>query len=105
MNRTKIVCTIGPACSDIETLKSMMMAGMDVARFNMSHGTHESHKQLIDLVKQARFELGLPVAIMLDTKGPEIRIKQFKKGKIMLKRVKILHLQLKMLKVMKRLFL
>ena len=86
MNRTKIVCTIGPACSDIETLKSMMMAGMDVARFNMSHGTHESHKQLIDLVKQARFELGLPVAIMLDTKGPEIRIKQFKKGKIMLKK-------------------
>ncbi len=86
MNRTKIVCTIGPACSDIETLKSMMLAGMDVARFNMSHGTHESHKQLIDLVKQARFELGLPVAIMLDTKGPEIRIKQFKKGKIMLKK-------------------
>ena len=86
MNRTKIDCTIGPACSDIETLKSMMIAGMDVARFNMSHGTHESHKQLIDLVKQARFELGLPVAIMLDTKGPEIRIKQFKKGKIMLKK-------------------
>ena len=86
MNRTKIVCTIGPACSDIETLKSMMIAGMDVARFNMSHGTHESHKQLIDLVKQARFELGLPVAIMLDTKGPEIRIKQFKKGKIILKK-------------------
>lgn len=86
MNKTKIVCTIGPACSDINTLKEMMKAGMDVARFNMSHGTHESHKALIDLVKQARFELGLPVAIMLDTKGPEIRIKQFKKGRVILKK-------------------
>ncbi len=85
MNKTKIVCTIGPACSDIETLKAMMLAGMDVARFNMSHGTHESHRNLMNLVKQARFELGLPVAIMLDTKGPEIRIKQFEEGKIFLK--------------------
>ncbi|MBQ8451965.1 MAG: pyruvate kinase [Clostridia bacterium] len=85
MNKTKIVCTIGPACSDLETLKKMMKAGMDVARFNMSHGTHESHKKLMDLVKQARFELGLPVAIMLDTRGPEIRIKQFKDGKVVLK--------------------
>lgn len=85
-NKTKIVCTIGPACSDIETLKSMMLAGMNVARFNMSHGTHEEHRKLINLVKQARLELGLPVAIMLDTKGPEIRIKQFKNGKVMLKK-------------------
>ena len=82
MNKTKIVCTIGPACSDLETLKDMMRAGMDVARFNMSHGTHESHRKLMDLVKQARYELGLPVAIMLDTKGPEIRIRQFKNGKV-----------------------
>ncbi len=82
MNKTKIVCTIGPSCNDVEILKSMMLAGMNVARFNMSHGTHESHKEMIDKVKQARFELGLPVAIMLDTKGPEIRIKQFAKGKI-----------------------
>ena len=86
MNKTKIVCTIGPSCSDIDTLKEMMHAGMSVARFNMSHGTHESHKKLMDLVKQARFELGLPVAIMLDTKGPEIRIKQFKTGKVMLEK-------------------
>lgn len=85
MNKTKIVCTIGPACADLETIKEMMLAGMDVARFNMSHGNHESHRKLINLVKQARFELGLPVAIMLDTRGPEIRIKQFKKGKVMLK--------------------
>ncbi len=84
MNKTKIVCTIGPACSDLETLKQMMLCGMDVARFNMSHGNHQSHKILIDLVKQARAELGLPVAIMLDTRGPEIRIKQFKKGSVTL---------------------
>lgn len=84
MNKTKIVCTMGPSCNDLETIKQMMLAGMDVARFNMSHGTHESHRNHMNLVKQARFELGLPVAIMLDTKGPEIRIKQFKNGKIML---------------------
>ena len=75
MNKTKIVCTIGPACSDEETLRQMMLAGMDVARFNMSHGTHDSHRELIDKVKKVRFELGLPVSIMIDTKGPEIRIK------------------------------
>lgn len=86
MNKTKIVCTIGPSCSDVETLKQMMLAGMSVARFNMSHGTHESHKELIDKVKQARFELNLPVSIMLDTKGPEIRIKQFKNGRVLLQK-------------------
>lgn len=85
MNKTKIVCTIGPSCNDVEILKDMMRAGMNVARFNMSHGNHESHKEMIDKVKQARFELGLPVAIMMDTKGPEIRIKQFEKGKVNLK--------------------
>lgn len=85
MNKTKIVCTMGPSCSDYETIKQMMLAGMDTARFNMSHGTHESHRAHMNLIKQARFELGLPVAIMLDTKGPEIRIKQFKNGKIFLK--------------------
>ena len=62
----------------------MVLAGMNVARFNMSHGTHQSHLELIDKVKSVRFELGLPVAIMIDTKGPEIRIKQFKNGKVKL---------------------
>lgn len=81
-NKTKIVCTIGPACSNEEILREMMLAGMNIARFNMSHGTHDSHRELINKVKKARFELGLPVAIMIDTKGPEIRIKQFKKGKV-----------------------
>lgn len=84
MNKTKIVCTIGPACKDKETLRQMMLNGMNVARFNMSHGTEESHLELIDRVKTVRFELGLPVSIMIDTKGPEIRIKQFKTGKIKL---------------------
>ena len=81
-NKTKIVCTIGPACSSEETLREMMLSGMNIARFNMSHGTHASHQELIDRVKKVRFELGLPVSIMIDTKGPEIRIKQFKNGKI-----------------------
>lgn len=85
-NRTKIVCTIGPACSSEETLKKMMLAGMNVARFNMSHGTHDSHRELIDKVKKIRFELGLPVSIMIDTKGPEIRIKQFKNGRVLLRK-------------------
>jgi len=84
-NKTKIVCTMGPSCNDIEIIKDMMRAGMNVARFNMSHGTHESHKAQMDLVKQARYELGLPVAIMVDTKGPEIRIRQFENGKVILK--------------------
>ena len=86
MNKTKIVCTMGPSCNDLETIKDMIRAGMDVARFNMSHGTHESHKAQMDLVKQARYELGLPVSIMLDTKGPEIRIRQFEKGSVVLQK-------------------
>lgn len=85
MNKTKIVCTIGPACNNLETIKDMIRAGMNVARFNMSHGTHESQKAQMDIVKQARYELGLPVAIMLDTKGPEIRIRQFQNGSVILK--------------------
>lgn len=83
-SKTKIVCTMGPSCNDVETIKDMMRAGMNVARFNMSHGTHETHRAHMELVKKARYELGLPVAIMLDTKGPEIRIKQFENGKVTL---------------------
>lgn len=84
MKKTKIVCSIGPACADIETLEKMIDSGMNVARFNMSHGTHESHKKLIEAVKQARQNKNAPIGIMIDTKGPEIRIKQFKDGKILL---------------------
>ncbi len=84
MRKTKIVCTIGPACNNEETLTKMCLAGMNVARLNFSHGTHEDHKQNIELIKRVREKLGLPIAILLDTKGPEYRIKTFKDGKIML---------------------
>lgn len=85
MRKTKIVCTLGPACSDEATITAMCNAGMNVARLNFSHNTHEDHKKRIDLVKKVREKLGLPIALMLDTKGPEYRIKTFKNGKITLK--------------------
>ena len=84
MRKTKIVCTIGPACNTEETLKRMCLAGMNVARLNFSHGTHEEHLETINLIKKVRSELNLPIAILLDTKGPEFRIKTFKDGKIFL---------------------
>ena len=84
MRKTKIVCTIGPACSDEKVLEQLCLAGMNVARFNFSHGSHESQKKLMDAVKNVRERLGLPIALMLDTKGPEYRIKTFKDGQITL---------------------
>ena len=81
MRKTKIVCTIGPACSDEITLKKMCLAGMNVARLNFSHGDHEGHKKNIDMLKRIREELSVPLAVMLDTKGPEYRIGTFKNGK------------------------
>ena len=84
MRNTKIVCTIGPACSDKETLLKMIDAGMNVARFNMSHGTYENTKKLIDTVKEAIKESGKYVELLLDTKGPEIRIGTFENGSILL---------------------
>ncbi len=84
MRKTKIICTIGPACEDEKTLKEMCLAGMNVARLNFSHGSYEEHQNRIDLIKKIRTELNLPIAIMLDTKGPEYRIKTFKDGKITL---------------------
>ncbi len=77
MKKTKIICTVGPACEDREILKSMILAGMNAARMNFSHGTHEEQKRKMDLVKSLREELGLPISIILDTKGPEIRTGQF----------------------------
>ena len=85
MRKTKIICTIGPSCQDEETLTQMCLAGMNVARLNFSHGTHEEHQQKIDLIKKVREKLHLPIAIMLDTKGPEYRIKTFKNKSIVLK--------------------
>ena len=84
MRKTKIVCTLGPASSTKEVIIGLCKAGMNVARLNFSHSTHEEHQQKIDLVKEVREELGLPIALLLDTKGPEYRIKTFKDGKIQL---------------------
>lgn len=84
MRKTKIVCTMGPATASDEVLKELMLSGMNVARLNFSHGTHESHLDTIKRVKAMREELGLPVAIMLDTSGPEIRLRDFEEGKVCL---------------------
>lgn len=84
MRKTKIICTIGPACDNEETLTQMCHNGMNVARLNFSHGTPEEHRQKIALIKDVREKLGLPIAIMLDTKGPEYRIKTFENKKITL---------------------
>ena len=85
MKKTKIICTIGPACNTEETLIKMIDSGMNVARINFSHGTDEEHKKTINLLKKVREKNNFPLGIMLDTKGPEYRIKTFKKGKVTLK--------------------
>lgn len=82
MRKTKIVCTIGPASNNEETLTQMCLAGMNVARLNFSHGTHDDHKKNIELIKNVRKKLGLPIGILLDTKGPEYRIGIFENDKI-----------------------
>ncbi|HVI39276.1 MAG TPA: pyruvate kinase, partial [Anaerovoracaceae bacterium] len=84
MKKTKIICTVGPACEDRQVLKNMMLAGMNAARLNFSHGTHEEQKRKIDLVKELREELGLPISIILDTKGPEIRTGTFSEKEVLL---------------------
>ena len=85
MIKTKIICTIGPAVNSVEKIIELMGAGMNVARLNFSHGTHEEHLKSIEYLKEAREELKSPLAIMLDTKGPEIRIGKFKEGHVSLK--------------------
>ena len=82
MKRTKIVCTIGPASENKETLRKLFEEGLDVCRLNFSHGTHEEHQKKIDIIKELREEMNKPVAIMLDTKGPEIRLGNFKDNMI-----------------------
>lgn len=85
MRRTKIVCTLGPSTEKEEILRQLMLEGMAVARMNFSHGTHEEQKVRLDKVKKLREELGLPVAALLDTKGPEIRIGDVEGGRLELK--------------------
>ena len=84
--KTKIVCTLGPSTSDDAVLRELMLSGMNVARLNFSHGTHETHLETIQRVRRLRKELELPIAIMLDTKGPEIRLKTFAAGNVSLKK-------------------
>lgn len=81
MRKTKIICTIGPSSENEKTLTEMCKAGMNVARLNFSHGSHEEHQKKIDLIKKVREKLNMPLPIMLDTKGPEYRIKTFKNKK------------------------
>ena len=85
MRKTKIICTMGPACRDERTIESLIKNGMNVARLNFSHGTHEYHKETIEMLKEVRKRLGVPLSIMLDTKGPEIRLKDFENGEAVLK--------------------
>ncbi len=82
MRKTKIICTVGPASENEETLTAMCLAGMNVARLNLSHGTHEEHRRKIGLITRVREKLGLPIAILLDTKGPEYRIGTFANGSV-----------------------
>ena len=82
MRKTKIICTIGPASESEEKLRELMLAGMNVARFNFSHGSHKEQLVKYNRVLKVRKELGLPVATLLDTKGPEIRLRDFEGGKV-----------------------
>lgn len=82
MTKTKIICTIGPSTNDESMIRKLMVSGMNVARFNFSHGTHESHKETLNQIRKIRQELNLPIATLLDTKGPEIRIGKFHNNKV-----------------------
>ena len=80
MKKTKIICTMGPNADNREILKELVAGGMDIARFNFSHGDHEEQKQRLDQLKSVREEMKKPIAILLDTKGPEIRTGLLKNG-------------------------
>ena len=82
--KTKIVCTLGPASQSEDVLKKLIQNGLNVCRFNFSHGSHEEHKGRMDVVKKVREELNKPVAILLDTKGPEIRTGEFSDPEVFL---------------------
>ena len=85
MRKTKIVCTLGPATNDPAVVEELIKSGMNVARFNFSHASHEEHKKRFDEFVAVRDRLGVPVATMLDTKGPEVRVRKFREGSVELK--------------------
>ena len=84
MSKTKIVCTIGPSSQDEETLRKIMLAGMHVARLNFSHGDHHEQGQKLEMIRKLARELQMPVAVLMDTRGPEIRLGQFADGRVLL---------------------
>ncbi len=85
MRKTKIICTLGPAVDDTETIKRLLKSGVNACRLNFSHGTHDQHKARLDRFKAVRKALGIAAASILDTKGPEIRIKTFEEGSVTLR--------------------
>ena len=85
MKKTKIICTMGPSTDDAVLLAEMMRSGMDLARFNFSHGCHEDHARRVELVRKAAAEVEKPIALIADTKGPEMRLGIFKEGRVILK--------------------
>ena len=92
MRKTKIVCTIGPACNSKEMMRKMIDAGMNVARINMSHGVYDQLEVTIKNLKEAIAESGQNVAILLDTKGPEVRVGTFKDGSVELSELSLIHI-------------
>ncbi len=84
MKRTKIICTLGPACTNEPAMREMLLSGMNVARFNLSHGDYEEHKNRMDMFRKVRDELDIPAALLLDTKGPEIRLRDFENKSVVL---------------------
>ncbi len=84
MRKTKIICTMGPACENEAVLEEMLKNGMNIARFNMSHGAHSYHKKMIETFRKVRDKLHMSAAVLMDTKGPEIRVKDFTEGKVIL---------------------
>lgn len=85
MRKTKIICTLGPAVDEEQMLRNLVAEGMDVARLNLSHGSHQEHSRRIKMLKKVRKEMGKPVALLLDTKGPEIRLGKFENGSVELR--------------------